>query len=180
MWLVYTQIVPVIFEPPCNTANTNSVTFLLHSLKLRSCWQLNTLRVFLNTNTKYSHDKIYNYFFKSLSRFFNLYIEKSCFIRIQNGRKNLTFQYILGSRDSSVGIATRYGLEGPGIESRWRRNFPHHSRPATRPTQPPVQWVKGLSRGQSGRGVVLTTHPHLVPRYTEGSRAIPLLSPKRH
>ena len=24
-----------------------------------------------------------------------------------------------GGRDSSVGIATRYGLDGPGIESRW-------------------------------------------------------------
>ena len=23
-------------------------------------------------------------------------------------------------RDSSVGIATRYGLDGPGIESQWR------------------------------------------------------------
>ena len=30
-------------------------------------------------------------------------------------------------RDSSVGIATRYGLDGPGIESRWRRDFPHPS-----------------------------------------------------
>ena len=28
-------------------------------------------------------------------------------------------------RDSSVGIATRYRLEGPGIESRWGRDFPH-------------------------------------------------------
>ena len=26
-------------------------------------------------------------------------------------------------RDSSVGIATRYGLEGPGIESRWEARF---------------------------------------------------------
>jgi len=26
-------------------------------------------------------------------------------------------------RESSVGIATRYGLEGPGIEFRWRRDF---------------------------------------------------------
>jgi hypothetical protein len=26
-------------------------------------------------------------------------------------------------RDSSVGIATRYGLEGPGIESRWGARF---------------------------------------------------------
>ena len=33
-----------------------------------------------------------------------------------------------GSRDRSVGIATSYGLDGPGIESRWRRDFPHPSR----------------------------------------------------
>ena len=33
-------------------------------------------------------------------------------------------------RGSSVGIATGYGLDGPGTESRWGRNFPHLSRPA--------------------------------------------------
>ena len=27
-------------------------------------------------------------------------------------------------RDSSVGIATDYGLDGPGIESRWGQDFP--------------------------------------------------------
>ena len=41
-------------------------------------------------------------------------------------------------RDSSVGTATRYGLDGPGIESRLRRDFPHLSRPTHRPTQTPV------------------------------------------
>ena len=39
---------------------------------------------------------------------------------------------------SVVGIATGYGLDDPGIQSRWRRDFPHLSRPALGPTQPPV------------------------------------------
>jgi len=26
-------------------------------------------------------------------------------------------------RDSAVGVATRYGLDGPGVESRWRMRF---------------------------------------------------------
>ena len=47
-------------------------------------------------------------------------------------------------RDSSVGIATRYGLDGAGIESRRGRDFPTTSMLTL---EPPVQWVQGLSRG---------------------------------
>jgi hypothetical protein len=71
-------------------------------------------------------------------------------------------------RDSSVGIATRYGLDGPGIESRWGRDFPHLSRTAPGPNQTLVQWVPGLSQGQSGRGVFLTTHPYLSAEVMKG------------
>ena len=62
--------------------------------------------------------------------------------------------YPSGGRDSSVGIAVCYGLDGPGIESRWGRDFPHPSRPALGLTQPLIQWVPDLSRGvkRPGRG----------------------------
>jgi len=57
-------------------------------------------------------------------------------------------KYVFQSRPGSVVvIATGYGLNGQGIESRWGRNFPHLSRLAPGTTQPPVQWLPGLSRG---------------------------------
>jgi hypothetical protein len=50
-------------------------------------------------------------------------------------------------QDSAVGIETRYGLDGPGIESRWEQDFLHWSRPSLGRTQPPMLWVPGLSLG---------------------------------
>jgi hypothetical protein len=64
-------------------------------------------------------------------------------------------------RDSSVGIATRYGLDGAGIESRWGARF---SAPLqTGPGALPVSYImdtESLLWGQSGWGVTLTAHPH--------------------
>jgi len=48
--------------------------------------------------------------------------------------------------DSVVSIAGRYGLDGPGIESLCKPDFPHASRPAVCPSQPPIQGALGLSR----------------------------------
>jgi len=47
---------------------------------------------------------------------------------------------------SSVGIATDYALDGPGSNPREDEIF-SPSRPTLGPTQPPVKWVLGLSRG---------------------------------
>jgi len=58
------------------------------------------------------------------------------------------FEYGPGN---SVGIVTDYGLNGSGSNPGGDEIF-RWSRPALGPTQPPVKWVPGLSRGQSAAG----------------------------
>ena len=77
---------------------------------------------------------------------------------------------------SVAGIATAYGLDGPGIESRWGARFsaPVQTGPEAHPAS--RKMGTGSFPGlKCGRGVKLTPHPRLVPR-SKISRAIPLLS----
>ena len=68
------------------------------------------------------------------------------------------------SRYSSVGIANGYGLDGPGIESRWGARF--STLVQTDPGAHPASCTMGtgsILAVKSGRGVTLTPHPLLVP-----------------
>ena len=54
--------------------------------------------------------------------------------------------YVRSGPASSVGIATDYWLGGPESNPGGDEIF-RPSRPALRPTQPPVKWISGLPRG---------------------------------
>ena len=73
--------------------------------------------------------------------------------------KQLLFTIVC--RDSSVGIATRYRLGGPVIESRWGRNFPQMYRATLWPFHT-VGTVSFPGVKRPGRGVLHS--PHLAPK----------------
>jgi hypothetical protein len=62
---------------------------------------------------------------------------------------------------SVVDKATGYGLDGPGIESRWGRDFPHLSRPA--PPSPLYNEYRVFSGGKERPGRDAEPSPLLVP-----------------
>jgi len=67
-------------------------------------------------------------------------------------------------RDNNVGIATRYGLDGPGIESRWGARFsaPVQTGPGAHPASFTMGTgsFPGVKRPESG----VDHPPHLAPR----------------
>jgi hypothetical protein len=85
-------------------------------------------------------------------------------------------KYVTREPGSSVGIATGYGLDGPGIESRWGeifRNCPN------RPWGPPSLLYNGyrvFPRGRKRPGRDADPSPPSSAEVYQPSRAIPLLS----
>ena len=81
---------------------------------------------------------------------------------------NWTLVYV-GGHDSSVSIATHYGLDGPVIESRWepRISAPVQTGPGAY-TASCTMGYRVFPGGKAAEGVVLTTHPHLSAEVMKG------------
>ena len=98
-------------------------------------------------------------------------------IRVQFGSLKLPYfssgVYPGCGTGSSVGIATELRAGRSGIESRWERDFPPvQTGPGAHPAS--CKMGTGSFPGvKCGRGVLLTTHPLLVPR-SWNSTAIPV------
>ena len=82
----------------------------------------------------------------------------------ENVRPTINIMSLIASGPGKVvGIATGYGLGGPGIESRWGEIF---RLCPNRPWGPPSLLYNGYRvflGVKSGRGVMLAPHPLLVP-----------------
>jgi hypothetical protein len=91
------------------------------------------------------------------------------------GSQLFLYYLVLNGPGSSVGIATGYGLDGPGIESRWGARFsaPVQTGPGAHPASC-TMGTKSFPGVKSGLGVTLIPHLLLVP-WSWKSRSIPLL-----
>ena len=93
-----------------------------------------------------------------------------CFITVL---RNIFVLNSEGGPGCLVGVATGYGLDGPGIESRWGLDFsaPVQTGPWTHPASCTMGTGSFLGVKRPGRGV---DHlPHLVPRLKKGHSLTP-------
>jgi hypothetical protein len=81
----------------------------------------------------------------------NLYFLKITVLRVADPPELASLHSYKAIRGpgSSVGIATRYELDGPEIESRFGRDFPHPSRPDLGPTQPLYNAYRAFPGGKT-------------------------------
>ena len=92
-------------------------------------------------------------------------------VHFQGQRVKMDFKKLEAAGIAQLDLRLATGWTVRGSKTGALGSFLDPSRPAPRPTQPPLQGVSGLSREDNSRGVAFTTHSHLAPRK---SRAIPL------
>ena len=83
------------------------------------------------------------------------------------------YSTVVVGRDSSVGMATRYGLDGPGIESRWGARFsaPIQTGPGAHPASYTMRTWSTPGVKRPGRGV-----DHPPPSSAEVKFIVPWLT----
>jgi len=89
----------------------------------------------------------------------------------------IKYYYSYAGRDVSVGTATRYGLDGPGIEPRWGGLI--FRTPADRPRGPPSLLYNGyrVFTGVKRLGRDVDYPPHQAPRLKMSRGILLLLRP---
>ena len=109
-----------------------------------------------------------------LSQIHLIYVLPLSVLHPYQGTNKIAILYVLFF--SVVGIATGYGLDGPGFELRWRQetlSYPQPSKPARRSTQSSMQRTPELYRWLA-RAWRWPHISHLAPR-SSMYKAIPLL-----
>ena len=112
-----------------------------------------------------------------IANIFRFYFRvKKCWDEYNTKEKLLKESLIGKGRDGSVGIATRYGLEGPGIESRWGTRFsvPVQTGPGIHPASYTVGTGSFLGVKRQGGGV---DHPPPSTAEVEGRVELYICSP---
>ena len=140
---------------PCNPDQKFTITAQGHTVCLRFCSALFTVEfwIYILWHVKVGRGK-------SRSKLEPL-IKVCC-------RVMVNFRSLLHEcgPEGAVGTATRYGRDGPQIEFRWGRGFPHPSK--TEPKAHPTSWrmeILSLSWGKvDGIRPSVSPPPHLVPR----------------
>ena len=110
---------------------------------------------------KYTGTEVFRFALPKVLIPFFLWKTLQQFTVIANGSQLLpTFiyaSYVIGGRDSSVGIATRYGLDGPGIESRCEGEARFSAPVQTGPGTHPASYTMGTGSlpgvKRPGRGI---------------------------
>jgi len=103
------------------------------------------------------------------SQFFEKRLKTECitchglFFLTLGGWRHISFIWLVISLSVSQ-VAQSAALDGPGIESRWRRDFPRHSRPVLGPTQIPVNGYRVFPGGKVLPGGAADHSPLLVSR----------------
>ena len=114
-----TCTVPVDFSGPCYLGKETAVKMHTWGKFIASCDVLIYFYIWFY--------RCYEQFVWVLNRLAKIILN----IILQTSDVNVDIDAV--GRDSSVGIATCYGLDGPGIEFRWWQGFPQSSRRAMSP-----------------------------------------------